>query len=88
MALPVLDADLSGQILVSDANRLDYDSMLNAKIPGGKTAHPSISAGTGAPTFTAAQGSLYLRIDGSSVSTRVYVNTTGSTTWTNVTTAA
>lgn len=44
--------------------------------------------GSGAPTISAAQGSLYLRTDGSSISTRLYVNTTGSTTWTNVTTAA
>lgn len=44
--------------------------------------------GSGAPTITAPQGSLYLRTDGSSTSTRLYVNTTGSTTWTNVTTAA
>ncbi len=44
--------------------------------------------GSGAPSLTAAQGSLYLRSDGSSTSTRMYVNTDGSTTWTAVTTAA
>lgn len=44
--------------------------------------------GSGAPTFSAAQGSIYLRTDGSSTSTRLYVNSSGSTTWTNVTTAA
>jgi hypothetical protein len=44
--------------------------------------------GTGAPTHAAAKGSLYIRTDGSSSSTRMYVNTNGSTTWTNVTTAA
>lgn len=49
---------------------------------------PGIYSGAGAPTFAAAQGSLYLRTDGSSISTRMYVNTTGATTWTNVTTAA
>lgn len=43
--------------------------------------------GSGAPTLTAAQGSLYLRSDGSSTSTRVYVNTNGTTGWTNITTA-
>ena len=43
--------------------------------------------GSGAPTLTAAQGSLYMRTDGSSTSTRLYVNTNGSTGWTNVTTA-
>lgn len=44
--------------------------------------------GSGAPTISAPQGSLYFRTDGSSTSTRLYINTTGSTTWTNVTTAA
>lgn len=44
--------------------------------------------GSGVPTLSAAQGSIYLRTDGSSTSTRMYINTTGSTTWTNVTTAA
>lgn len=43
--------------------------------------------GSGAPTLSAAQGSLYLRSDGSSTSTRLYVNTNGTTGWTNVTTA-
>jgi len=49
---------------------------------------PGIYSGTGAPTFTAAKGSLFLRLDGSSTSTRAYINTNGSTTWTNLTTAA
>lgn len=52
------------------------------------TTTPGIYSGAGAPTFAAAQGSMYLRTDGSSTSTRAYINTTGSTTWTAVTTAA
>lgn len=52
------------------------------------TAGLGIYVGSGAPTITAAQGSLYLRTDGSSTSTRAYINTTGSTTWTAITTAA
>lgn len=52
------------------------------------TAALGIYFGSGLPTITAPQGSLYCRTDGSSSSTRLYVNTTGSTTWTNVTTAA
>ena len=52
------------------------------------TAGFGIFFGSGAPSFTAAQGSLYIRSDGNSTSTRLYVNTSGSTTWTNVTTAA
>lgn len=88
MSLPTLAVDLSNQLLATDAVRIPFDAMLNAKIPGGAATHPSITAGTGAPTFAAAQGSLYINITGSSTSTRLYVNTNGSTTWTNFTSAA
>ena len=47
-----------------------------------------ITAGTGAPTISAPKGSFYMRTDGSSTSTRMYINTDGATTWTAVTTAA
>lgn len=59
-----------------------------ARIVFGTTAHLGIYFGSGAPTVSAAQGSLYIRTDGSSTSTRMYINTNGATTWTNVTTAA
>lgn len=51
------------------------------------TAGLGVYVGSGAPTVSAAQGSLYIRTDGSSTSTRLYVNTNGTTGWTNVTTA-
>ena len=44
--------------------------------------------GSGEPNLAAAQGSLYLRSDGSTTNNRMYVNTDGSTTWTAVTTVA
>lgn len=46
-----------------------------------------IFSGSGIPAMAAPKGSLYLRTDGSSVSTRAYINTDGSTTWTAITTA-
>lgn len=49
---------------------------------------PGVYTGSGAPTISAAQGSLYLRTDGSSVSTRAYINSDGGTTWVAVTTAS
>lgn len=55
---------------------------------GSAATAPNIYFGSGVPTITAPQGSLYLRTDGSSTSTRAYINTTGSTTWTNITTGA
>jgi len=48
----------------------------------------TIETGAGAPGGTRAKGSLYVRTDGSSGTTRLYINTTGSTTWTPVTTTA
>lgn len=73
-------------------------AMAGVAIPAGGTAgrgykfsstsNFGIFFGSGAPTLAAAKGSLYLRSDGSSTSTRLYVNTDGSTAWTNVTTAA
>lgn len=66
-------------------------------IPAGGTAGAGYSLssatnfgvyfGSGAPTLAAAQGSLYLRSDGTTVNNRLYVNTDGSTTWTACTTA-
>lgn len=52
------------------------------------TANFGIFFGSGAPTLAAAKGSLYLRSDGSSSSTRMYVNSDGSTAWVAVTTAS
>lgn len=74
-----------------------YATLSTTPITAGGFATPAYSMGStvqgiyfgsGVPTITAPQGSLYLRTDGSSVSTRMYINTTGATTWTNVTTAA
>jgi hypothetical protein len=54
----------------------------------GTTANFGVFFGSGAPTLSAAQGSLYLRSDGSSTSTRLYVNTNGSTGWANFTSSS
>lgn len=52
------------------------------------TANFGVFFGSNVPSLSAAKGSLYLRSDGSSSSTRAYINTDGGTTWTAVTTAA
>ncbi len=43
--------------------------------------------GTGAPSISAAKGSLYIQTDGSSSSTRLFINN-GTTNWVAVTTAS
>jgi hypothetical protein len=52
------------------------------------TGNFGVFFGSGAPTLSAAKGSLYLRSDGSGIADRMYVNTNGSTTWTAVATVA
>lgn len=75
--------DISGMTVIAS------DLRINSDVTGGPTTlAPRILAGTGAPTASASKGSLYIRLDGSSTSTRLYVNTDGGTTWTNFTSAA
>ena len=50
------------------------------------TANLGVFFGSGAPTISAAQGSLYLNTTGSAINNRMYVNIDGSTTWTAVNT--
>lgn len=50
------------------------------------TANFGVFFGSGAPTLSAAKGSLYLRSDGTGSNDRAYINTDGGTTWTNVVT--
>lgn len=59
-----------------------------ASIRLGTTSGLGIYYGSGAPTVSAAQGSIYMRTDGSSTLTRMYINTDGATGWTSVTTVA
>lgn len=77
----------TGNALFLASTAVPVGGTAGAGIMMSSTAQLGVFFGSGAPTLAAAQGSLYLRTDGSSTSTRLYVNTTGSTTWTNVTTA-
>lgn len=52
------------------------------------TALLGIYFGSGVPTISAPQGSLYMCTNGSSISTRAYINTNGTTGWTAITTAS
>ena len=75
--------DLTGNTIVADGMNGTVTTTSPIKI-----GTVGVYVGAGAPTLSAAQGSLYLNTTGSSISTRAYINTTGSTTWTAITTAA
>lgn len=78
--------DVSGNQIAVDGVTLTWDAMTNVSTP--PATQVSVCAGTGAPTFSAKQGTLYINLTGSTGITRMYVNTTGSTTWTAVNTVA
>jgi len=86
MSLSAQIYNTAGNHEILDGVQLAYDTMTNVAVPS--ATQPSVVCGTGAPTFTAPKGTLYLRLDGSTTATRAYINTNGATTWTNFTTAA
>lgn len=79
---------ITGQTTMQGGTGIPANGAQSAGLLFSSTAHFGIYFGSGAPTFNAAQGSVYLRSDGSSTSTRLYINTDGAGTWTNVTSAA
>lgn len=84
MTVSTKTLDGAGNQAVLDGVTIAYDAMTNAVIPVAN--RPSITAGTGAPTFAATKGSIYTRLDGGT-GTVLYVNSSGSTTWQVVTSA-
>lgn len=80
------------------SNEKSFRSSTTEAIPAGgsqtvsleltSTANFGVFVGSGAPSVSAAKGSLYLRSDGSTTNDRAYINTDGGTTWTALTTAA
>lgn len=67
--------DMGGNTLVVDSIELGNTGA------GTAGTNPGIYAGAGAPTITAAKGSIYLRTDGSAQEETLYVNTDGADTW-------
>ena len=78
----------TGQILAQSATALPAGGAAGAGYLFSSTSNFGVFFGSGAPTLSAAKGSLYLRSDGSTTNNRMYVNTDGATTWTAVITAA
>jgi hypothetical protein len=78
---------VNGQVTVAAGTADPAGGNAAAVLLFGTTAGFGVYWGTGAPTISAGQGSLYLRRDGSSTSSRLYTNTDGGTTWTAFTSA-
>ena len=73
--------------VTADSNVALVAGGASAFIATNTAAGMGVYIGSGAPTVAAAKGSIYLRSDGSSTSTRLYVSD-GGTTWIAVTTAS
>jgi len=73
--------------VTADSNVALVAGGASAFIATNTAAGMGVYVGSGAPTVAAAKGSIYLRSDGSSTSTRLYVSD-GGTTWIAVTTAS
>ena len=78
----------NGASTVAAGEAVGAGGSTNCKLVIGNVANFGVFTGSGAPTVSAAKGSLYLRTDGSGVTDRAYINTNGSTTWTAITTVA
>lgn len=77
-----------GTLTVQNATAIPAGGTAGKGLSLSSTSNFGIYFGSGAPTLSAAQGSIYLRSDGSTTLSRMYINTNGSTTWTSVTTVA
>lgn len=94
----LLDLLIAGASKFSVSKAGNVAALKGTAIPAGGTAGVGYSVsstanfgvyfGSGAPSLSAAKGSLYLRSDGSGINDRCYVNTDGATTWTAIVTVA
>ena len=78
----------NGQVRSFNGTAVPVGGTAGAGYVFSSVANFGVFFGSGAPTLSAAKGSLYLRSDGSATNNRMYVNTDGATTWTAVITAA
>ncbi len=81
---------VSGALTARNATATPAAASAVAALLFSTTANLGIYWGSGSPStaLTAAQGSLYLATDGSSTSTRAFINTNGTTGWAAITTAS
>jgi len=82
------DWTVTGSMQALSATAIPAGGTAGAGVKIFSTSNFGVFGGSGAPTLSAAKGSLYLRSDGSGTGDRAYINTDGGTTWTALTTAA
>jgi hypothetical protein len=75
-------------LLAHSATAIPAGGTAGAGLRVSSTSNFGVFFGSGAPSLSAAKGSLYLRSDGTTTNDRAYINTNGSTTWTALTTVA
>jgi len=80
------NAAASGQLQCYSGTAAPAGGTAGVGVLIGSSGSFGVFFGSGAPTLSAAKGSLYLRTDGTGTGDRMYVNT-GTTNWTAVTTA-
>ena len=74
---------ITGSLKARSATAISGGGALGSGLMLSTTAFFGIFFGSGAPTLSAAQGSIYLRSDGTGPADRLYVNVNGTTGWTN-----
>jgi hypothetical protein len=68
-------------IQAASGNAIPAGGATTTRITATSSSSFGLYFGSGVPTVSAAQGSIYLRSDGTGTNTRVYVNTNGTTGW-------
>lgn len=74
----------SGMVTVAPQTAMPAGGQASVGLGFSTTANFGVFFGSGVPTISAAQGSLYLRSNGTGIADRAYINTGG--TWTNLVT--
>jgi hypothetical protein len=83
-----LSISSTGNVTIAPSVAITAGGSKVAGISFTSTADFGVFTGSGAPSISAAKGSLYLRSDGTTTTSRAYINTDGGTTWTAITTVA
>jgi hypothetical protein len=83
-----LTANATGSVTIAPSVAITAGGSKVAGVSFTSTADFGVFTGSGAPSISAAKGSLYLRSDGTTTTSRAYINTDGGTTWTAITTVA